>query len=105
MGGTASRPSELLDTELHPSPTHDSLPHESYSALDVDDRNNSSVEHIVPTEFKWSNGGYSVYITGAWDEWSRKTQLSRTHPAEYATVLALPVGTFQYKFIVDGNWK
>ncbi|CAN8072958.1 unnamed protein product [Agarophyton chilense] len=105
MGGTASRASELSSSEDPQNSSDTSLSQDSYPALDIDDRNNSTTEHIVPTEFKWSNGGYSVYITGAWDDWSRKTQLSRTHPTEFATVLALPVGTFQYKFIVDGNWK
>ena len=26
-------------------------------------------------------------------------------PGGFATVLSIPVGTYQYKFIVDGNWK
>lgn len=101
MGVTASRTDEYAVTD---DPTDGSLP-ESSGSLTTDDRNRSSLTNITTTEFVWSFGGSSVYVTGAWDDWRVKAALSRTSPTDFTAVLALPVGTFQYKFIVDGNWK
>lgn len=101
MGVTASRTDEyataddLADTALP----------DSSRSLTNDDRNGSSLTNITTTEFVWSFGGSSVYVTGAWDDWRVKAALSRTSPTDFTAVLALPIGTFQYKFIVDGNWK
>lgn len=101
MGVTASRTDEYAATD---DPTDASLPASSGS-LTSDDRSRSSLTNITTTEFVWSFGGSSVYVTGAWDDWRVKAALSRTSPTDFTAVLALPVGTFQYKFIVDGNWK
>lgn len=105
MGGTASRAAEISSPDYPQDSGDANISLEERTSLSIDDPNNNSIEHIVPTEFKWKLGGYSVYVTGAWDDWRQRTQLSRTTPVEFATVLALPVGTFQYKFIVDGNWR
>lgn len=101
MGVAASRADEFAPTQ---ESTDGDLP-ESSASLSNDDRNGSSLANITITEFIWSFGGSSVYVTGAWDDWRVKAALSRTSPTDFTAVLALPVGTFQYKFIVDGNWK
>lgn len=59
---------------------------------------------IVPTVFSWAFGGHTVYVTGAWDDWRVKIPLARSGN-EFSTVLSLPLGYYQYKFIVDGNWR
>jgi Glycogen recognition site of AMP-activated protein kinase len=67
-------------------------------------RAGSSLGSIVPTIFTWAFAGHTVYVTGAWDNWRAKVPLSR-NGNEHSAVLSLPVGTYQFKFIVDGNWK
>ncbi|KAJ8907772.1 hypothetical protein NDN08_007877 [Rhodosorus marinus] len=58
----------------------------------------------VPTTFSWNLGGQQIYVTGAWDQWQTKQPLSR-FGNEFTAVLLLPVGKFQYKYIVDGEWR
>lgn len=101
MGVTASRTDEYATAD-DPS---DTPLEDSSQSLSSDDPHGSSLANITTTEFVWAFGGSSVYVTGAWDDWRVKAALSRTSPTEFTAVLALPVGTFQYKFIVDGNWK
>lgn len=111
MGVAASRTDEYAandfpnnNIDTHDPHTLDQRP-ESPPPLANNDRNASSLNNITATEFVWSLGGHSVYVTGAWDDWRVKAALSRTSPTDFTAVLALPVGTFQFKFIVDGNWK
>lgn len=111
MGVTSSRTDEYstssYDTSAdHPAaPTHEDFRPETPPRLANDDPNAASLNGIATTEFVWSFGGHSVYVTGAWDDWRVKVALNRTSPSAFTAILALPVGTFQYKFIVDGNWK
>lgn len=105
MGGTASRTDDYpVDEEQADADIPGSLP-ETPPALHLGVRKDSSLANISLTEFKWTFGGHSVYVTGAWDDWRFKSPLTRSSPADFTTVLAVPAGTFQYKFIVDGNWK
>jgi len=64
----------------------------------------SSMGNIVPTVFTWIHGGTTVFLTGAWDRWQSKAPMHRTGN-EYSVILSLPAGHFQYKFIVDGEWR
>lgn len=66
----------------------------------------SSLGSIVPTIFVWSDGGQEVFVTGAWDRWAQKVPMAREAGGrEFSTVISLPVGRYQYKFVVDGNWR
>ncbi len=70
---------------------------------------NSSTESLtnapVAVSITWTHDGHMVFVTGAWDNWSTKTPLHRTGPADpFTAVLSMPVGVHQYKYIVDGNW-
>lgn len=59
----------------------------------------------VAVSITWTHGGHMVFVTGAWDNWSTKTPLRRTGPADpFTAVLSMPIGVHQYKYIVDGNW-
>ena len=103
MGGAVSQPDDLVTDESPESDGSDSRP-DTPPVLVQDSRRGEALP-VAPTEFKWSFGGHNVYVTGAWDDWRVKASLSRVSPHEFVTVLALLVGTYQYKFIVDGNWK
>lgn len=111
MGGTVSRPEENSDaaTEISERANTDNDnagdgAETPPSVLDPAGRVGSSLGSIVPTIFTWTHGGHTVYVTGAWDSWSVKVPLTRAG-VEHTAVLSLPVGSYQYKFIVDGNWK
>jgi 1,4-alpha-glucan branching enzyme len=52
-------------------------------------------------------GAHSVVVTGSFCDWSREG-----HPLEYdrnggvwGTVLMLPPGRYEYRLIVDGEWR
>ena len=71
----------------------------------------------VPTEFTWREGGNTVYVTGTfanWKQWflmsksiNTDTKSNHSNPQEniFHIILELPRGTYQYKFIVDKDWK
>lgn len=107
MGATASRGNDQAVPD-HAADPHNSDPRSNNPhLLGPHDRNTSSLNSLstTTTDFKWEFGGHSVYVTGSWDDWSMKVALSRTTPCPFTAVLSLPLGTFQYKFIVDGNWR
>jgi hypothetical protein len=58
----------------------------------------------IYTIFSWNFGGKSIYLTGNWDGWRKQIPL-RKSGNEFITILPLPLGRFQYKFTVDGEWK
>mmetsp|Transcript_9933 Transcript_9933/g.17897 ORF Transcript_9933/g.17897 Transcript_9933/m.17897 type:complete len:327 (+) Transcript_9933:63-1043(+) len=93
-GGNDANPVVVLDP---------SAAHHVGSAVGFD-RNEESLGNIVPTVFTWSHGGNAVFVTGAWDHWQSKAPMHRTGN-EYSVILSLQVGHFQYKFIVDGEWR
>jgi len=57
----------------------------------------------LPTVFKWEGGGKNVCISGSFDGWKAKIPLVKSHD-DFYTILDLPEGTHQYKFLVDGQW-
>ncbi|RKP08569.1 hypothetical protein THASP1DRAFT_15509, partial [Thamnocephalis sphaerospora] len=61
----------------------------------------------VPTIITWTQGGQAVYVTGTFNRWRRKVRLVKSSPSDddFTTVLHLPVGTHQLKFIVDDEWR
>jgi Glycogen recognition site of AMP-activated protein kinase len=65
----------------------------------------SSGSTLVRTMFKWSGGGREVYVTGSFNEWKEKIPLTVTSADTiFSVVCNLPPGSYQYKFIVDGEW-
>eukprot|EP01017_Pseudomicrothorax_dubius_P007552 TRINITY_DN12358_c0_g1_i3.p1 TRINITY_DN12358_c0_g1~~TRINITY_DN12358_c0_g1_i3.p1 ORF type:complete len:289 (-),score=43.03 TRINITY_DN12358_c0_g1_i3:36-902(-) len=65
-------------------------------------RHNDNVP--VNTEFKWPFGGETVYLTGTFTFWRDHIPMQRNGD-EFTTILKLPRGVYQYKFIVDGDWQ
>ena len=56
--------------------------------------------------FVWSEGGNDVKITGSFSDWKIKFQMTND-PIDQIFKCKLPLGNeiYQYKFIVDGEWK
>ena len=47
-----------------------------------------------------------VFLCGAFNGWSpNATPLTRKENRDWKTTLALAPGSYEYKFVVDGNWK
>ncbi|KAF5397990.1 5'-AMP-activated protein kinase regulatory beta subunit [Paragonimus heterotremus] len=65
-----------------------------------------TVTQNVPTVFKWEGVGKDVYISGTFNGWKSKIPMVRSSSKQnFYTIVDLPLGEHQYKFIVDGQWK
>ncbi|XP_034256235.1 5'-AMP-activated protein kinase subunit beta-1 isoform X2 [Thrips palmi] len=60
-------------------------------------------EKVLPTVFKWDGGGKQVFISGTFTEW-KVIPMVKSH-GDFVTIIDLPEGEHQYKFMVDGEWK
>ena len=60
---------------------------------------------LVPVAINWTQGGSVVEVEGSFDNWQSRQALHRSGNREFAIVKMLPPGVYQYKFIVDGEWK
>lgn len=58
----------------------------------------------MPTVLQWSQGGASAFVTGSFNAWSERIPMRRSGN-DYVVCLNLLPGTYQYKFIVDNEWK
>jgi 1,4-alpha-glucan branching enzyme len=58
-------------------------------------------------QFDYNNGEVtSVFLVGdfnAWDE--KKDEIKKNDDGTRRKTLMLPPGTYEYKFLVDGQWK
>ncbi|XP_077241539.1 5'-AMP-activated protein kinase beta-2 subunit protein [Tasmannia lanceolata] len=61
-------------------------------------------EQGIPTMITWNYGGNDVVVEGSWDNWSSRKTLQRSGK-DHSILLVLPSGIYQYKFIVDGEWR
>lgn len=59
---------------------------------------------LVPTVFKWDNGGTEVYVTGTFTGWTAHRRMHRSGN-DFTYMTMLPRGLHEYKFIVDGHWR
>nr|XP_029116721.1 SNF1-related protein kinase regulatory subunit beta-1 isoform X2 [Elaeis guineensis] len=64
----------------------------------------SPLEKGIPTLITWSDGGNDVAVEGSWDNWSSRKVLQKSGK-DHTILLVLPSGVYQYKFIVDGEWR
>ncbi|KAJ8308608.1 hypothetical protein KUTeg_013482 [Tegillarca granosa] len=60
-------------------------------------------QKALPTVFKWEGGGKEVYISGSFNQWKTKIPMAKSH-GDFFTIVELPEGDHQYKFLVDGQW-
>ncbi|CAL5408152.1 unnamed protein product [Camellia sinensis] len=61
-------------------------------------------EQGIPTMITWSYDGKEVAVEGSWDDWKTRMPLQRSGK-DFTIMKVLPSGVFQYKFIVDGQWR
>ncbi|KAL6332671.1 hypothetical protein AAG906_010011 [Vitis piasezkii] len=61
-------------------------------------------EQGIPTMITWSYGGKEVAVEGSWDNWKIRKPLQRSGK-EFTIMKVLPSGVYQYRFIVDGQWR
>lgn len=59
---------------------------------------------LIPTVIVWSHGGSHVEVEGSFDNWTTRQPMQRSGK-DFTIVKLLPSGVYQYKFIVDGEWK
>ncbi|XP_010936416.1 SNF1-related protein kinase regulatory subunit beta-2 isoform X2 [Elaeis guineensis] len=58
----------------------------------------------IPTMINWSHGGKEVFVEGSWDNWKTKKPLQKSGK-DFTIMKVLPSGFYQYRFIVDGEWR
>lgn len=47
----------------------------------------------------------SVYLAGTFNDWSESgTPLKKNRNGNWSTILSLPPGRYEYKFLIDGRW-
>ncbi|XP_023520032.1 SNF1-related protein kinase regulatory subunit beta-2-like [Cucurbita pepo subsp. pepo] len=61
-------------------------------------------EQSIPTMITWTYGGKEVAIEGSWDLWRTRTPLQRSG-RDFTIMKVLPAGVYQYRFLVDGQWR
>ncbi|CAK9182207.1 unnamed protein product [Ilex paraguariensis] len=64
----------------------------------------ASNEQGIPTMITWSYDAKEVAVEGSWDNWRTKKPLQRSGK-DFTIVKVLPSGVYQYRFIVDGQWR
>jgi len=70
------------------------------SATPVDSAGAATVQ--VP--FYWKEEGSNVFLVGSFSNWNNKIAMARVADGFAATVPLVP-GPYEYKFIVDGQWR
>mmetsp|Transcript_10746 Transcript_10746/g.25503 ORF Transcript_10746/g.25503 Transcript_10746/m.25503 type:complete len:556 (+) Transcript_10746:100-1767(+) len=66
-----------------------------------------SKDHIMST-FRWpaALGGEEVSVIGSFTDWEHQTPLGRSsETGDFVRTMALPPGTYEYKYLVDGVWR
>lgn len=62
-------------------------------------------EVMVKTEFVWADGAENdVKLSGAWNGWMT-IQMYHEGGGMWSVVTPVPVGSHQFKFVVDGEWR
>ena len=58
-------------------------------------------------QFKYNNGkASSVFLVGDFNAWDhRKDEMNENDYGIYSQTLMLSPGSYQYKFLVDGQWE
>lgn len=62
---------------------------------------------LVPTVFKWTEGGERVFVMGTFTGWRKMIALNGPDPKDgsFHVQIALPPGTHRFKFVVDNEVK
>lgn len=62
---------------------------------------------LVPTIFKWTEGGHKVFVMGTFTAWRKMIALNGPSPKDgsFSVQIALPPGMHRFKFVVDNEVK
>jgi len=66
---------------------------------------NNNKSTSVDEKFFWKHGGNHVFIAGSFNNWAQRLPLIKKDNVWEIAVPLLPNKEYQYKFIVDGEWK
>jgi hypothetical protein len=61
-------------------------------------------ESAIPIMVVWTQPGDIVQITGTFNNWQKKIRLRKSFE-DFSTIVDMPPGLHQVKFIVDDEWK
>lgn len=53
--------------------------------------------------FYWPYEAGEVFLIGSWSQWKKKETMMKMEDY-YVCQVSLPLGTYEYKFLVDGKW-
>ena len=60
---------------------------------------------MIHCVFQWNEGGSEVLICGSFNQWEVRIPMQKTDGGMFQLFKELTPGLYQYKFIVDGQWK
>ncbi|MBT4291860.1 hypothetical protein HOD41_04155, partial [bacterium] len=77
-----------------------------FAAASSSDSNDDAGMKVVPFQCN-ANGGKDVFLAGSFNDWndSRDRMRDSNEDGIFTTTLLLQPGSYEYKFVVDGNWK
>ncbi|KAG9145205.1 hypothetical protein Leryth_008970 [Lithospermum erythrorhizon] len=58
----------------------------------------------IPTMITWSYDAKDVAVEGSWDDWRTRKPLQKSGK-DFTIMKVLPSGVYQYRFIVDGQFR
>ncbi|RZC60728.1 hypothetical protein C5167_022492 [Papaver somniferum] len=61
--------------------------------------------HLRSACIVWPSSGSEVLLTGSFDGWSSKRKMEKSTSGIFSLSLKLYPGRYEFKFIVDGEWK
>ncbi|THG05188.1 hypothetical protein TEA_013633 [Camellia sinensis var. sinensis] len=103
--GAAHSPLMFTPQAMLPLQRPDEMHAPSYSLMQNTTRfEDTCSEQGIPTMITWSYDGKEVAVEGSWDDWKTRMPLQRSGK-DFTIMKVLPSGVFQYKFIVDGQWR
>ncbi|KAJ3313439.1 hypothetical protein HDV04_001868 [Boothiomyces sp. JEL0838] len=86
-------------------------PNEAYSnalRLNMTDDCRQVIDLITPTivkfAFTWELEGNQVILKGSWDNWVGAVEMTKVGN-KFVTEMYLPESSYEYKFVVDGEWR
>ncbi|KAL1550973.1 protein PTST 2, chloroplastic-like isoform X1 [Salvia divinorum] len=64
-----------------------------------------SLQLLRTTSIEWPNSAAQVLLAGSFDGWTAQRRMHRSKLGVFSITLKLYPGSYEIKFIVDGNWK
>lgn len=81
-----------------------SIPITVQSAAGAPSSSDGSGAASVQVPFVWKDEGSNVFLVGSFSNWNNKIPMTRG-PEGFTATVPLAPGPYEYKFIVDGQWK